>query len=778
MSRFRIGRIGIKNFKIFPEYKEIRLDGSDLVVFDGPNGFGKTSVFDSIEFGLTGKIKRLDLYDESVKNTKLSHGYPFVNSIDGEFFIKIEFTASNSSLVICRYLDATSVKAKGKGKINWSGVGLRRLEKWDDSYDSGAVLTQKDLEGLFGAPDLERVFNVFFYVQQEENTFFLKRSENERKEYLNVLFDVDRESKYVEQLKEISKVHKEYIQEKDKQILDLKATIVVPKVEDAPLGDIKHEILFPKGTFEWDKESPDFAKMSMDTIQTGIKGLRDLVEHRDVFKRQKMANDTRSFFVTPDFVSSFILQEVFSSRFAEIEELIRRGSDLKSFYEGLKSKRYLDMHFWEKYRIYMGLFPHLDTDAIIKDIIEFQKAEKGHNALEKSRNELIRLRESLLSRFQEYLSNQSDSKDGECPLCGQDWGDFQTLIGAISKEEQRFVNQNQGILQGYLKTIDDFAKKVESSLQKNLGETYFPQENLLLKIRASARSVSIYQKFKDYLLENGISYDFSGELIELADLSKLDIVAKDFQGRVLEFLDKEKSLTDEAFATWDSYFVRYFQSDFENFKNINGDLLDSKLRYLKVKFGEYLTVKNEVVKYKIQKIIDEKEQVRKRVEQVKALQDLHEDEIRKHISRIINDISIPFYVNSGRILQEFHGGNGIFVRMGSKKTEGVKFFTDIDTENDPLYSLSSGQISSLVLAFCLTLNDVYKHHYLGMVLIDDPVQTMDEINTITFIDLIRTSFKDRQFLISTHEDNFSSLIRYKFKQVDSTVSVIKMRDVV
>lgn len=116
--------------------------------------------------------------------------------------------------------------------------------------------------------------------------------------------------------------------------------------------------------------------------------------------------------------------------------------------------------------------------------------------------------------------------------------------------------------------------------------------------------------------------------------------------------------------------------------------------------------------------------------------------------------------------------------MGSGKSDGVKFYSDIDLENDPLYSLSSGQISSLVLAFCLTLNDVYREHYMGMLLIDDPIQTMDEINTITFIDLIRNNFSDRQFIISTHEDNFSSLVRYKFAQNDAKVSVVRMKEAI
>lgn len=46
------------------------------------------------------------------------------------------------------------------------------------------------------------------------------------------------------------------------------------------------------------------------------------------------------------------------------------------------------------------------------------------------------------------------------------------------------------------------------------------------------------------------------------------------------------------------------------------------------------------------------------------------------------------------------------------------------------------------------------------------------------LDLIRNNFRDRQFIIATHEDNFSSLIRYKFKQNNSKVSVIRMKEAI
>lgn len=57
MSKVFIKRIYLDNFKLFENFT---LDFSEgLNVFDGPNGYGKTSIFDAIEYLITGDIKRV-----------------------------------------------------------------------------------------------------------------------------------------------------------------------------------------------------------------------------------------------------------------------------------------------------------------------------------------------------------------------------------------------------------------------------------------------------------------------------------------------------------------------------------------------------------------------------------------------------------------------------------------------------------------------------------------------------------------------------------------------
>jgi len=48
------------------------------------------------------------------------------------------------------------------------------------------------------------------------------------------------------------------------------------------------------------------------------------------------------------------------------------------------------------------------------------------------------------------------------------------------------------------------------------------------------------------------------------------------------------------------------------------------------------------------------------------------------------------------------------------------------------------------------------------ILIDDPIQSLDDLNILSFINLLRYQFSDKQIIISTHDDDFSRFIRYKF----------------
>ena len=94
-------RLYLENYKLFDK-KTINFEDS-LTVFDGPNGYGKTSTFDAIELLITGIISRVK-ENESIQGN-VGYGESFLAKnqsydvvVKGEFFN----TETEETLVVLR----------------------------------------------------------------------------------------------------------------------------------------------------------------------------------------------------------------------------------------------------------------------------------------------------------------------------------------------------------------------------------------------------------------------------------------------------------------------------------------------------------------------------------------------------------------------------------------------------------------------------------------------------------------------------------------------------
>ena len=71
---------------------------------------------------------------------------------------------------------------------------------------------------------------------------------------------------------------------------------------------------------------------------------------------------------------------------------------------------------------------------------------------------------------------------------------------------------------------------------------------------------------------------------------------------------------------------------------------------------------------------------------------------------------------------------------------------------------------------------IASHQISLLLLIDDPVQTIDDVNMVGLVDVLRYGFGDRQIFLSTHEQTFDWYIRYKYLKSDKIVEVVNMRE--
>jgi len=131
------------------------------------------------------------------------------------------------------------------------------------------------------------------------------------------------------------------------------------------------------------------------------------------------------------------------------------------------------------------------------------------------------------------------------------------------------------------------------------------------------------------------------------------------------------------------------------------------------------------------------------------------------------------YFNSNAINQIYHKidphptMNHIkFVTENSKRGLQTHIYTFDKTEADkmsPVLYLSSAQVN--ILSLCIFLAKVLTERgtTLNTIFMDDPIQHLDGINLLAFIDLLRTitTTMGRQIIISTHNEHFYNLIKVK-----------------
>ncbi len=94
----------------------------------------------------------------------------------------------------------------------------------------------------------------------------------------------------------------------------------------------------------------------------------------------------------------------------------------------------------------------------------------------------------------------------------------------------------------------------------------------------------------------------------------------------------------------------------------------------------------------------------------------------------------------------------------------------------PLTILSSSQVNALAVSVFLALNMGVRRPPLSVALLDDPLQSLDDINLLGLVDLLRRAMVRRQLCISTHDVRFGNLLARKLRPTgnDGHTMVIEM----
>lgn len=744
MEQFKIKKIRFSNFKRFGEETEIDISRYDTIIFGGKNGFGKTTLFDAIELVLTGKIKRYEVYANSYTDKRQSYSTtskPLVSD-SSQDVVKVELLIEKAGQNY--WLKRQARTSDMTNPISFTPFAtLYRKNENEEKYTeiSEAVISQ---------------YNFLHYIEQEESTLFLKSKARNRSQDINSLFDIEKLQNTMEKAKNCSRQLDLIIKKYKEELQGIDQKIDVLQIALADTSDIQeaeYTRLLKPNVRSWDLENPQLSKELVEQLVTEEGVLSDMIyylNHKENYKA----------YTAHRIISPFLEKEQLQ-RLAQYIHYKDKKEDIERYQLVQKISSLFDSGINEEtLNLFIGIFsteqlPSLSS--VINDLVTYAKnliaSYRQHGELQRSYIDLLRNHHSMLS----VLREESLTAVKDCPLCGHQYEDHTHLLGTIEKQS---------------KILDDLLVSLKTDLHKQLKvfeERY--QRELLSPLKEQIELSGITQEILESIRNSNIISFLKQINTEFA----MQLISKE---SIEETLDGIRSTLIDMCHPYDEGpdypRISTFLSEYKEYLVTDSFTLDNvqkKKEYLLLKWREQSSQQLQGLREDRQKLDNKRQRCNDLSDKLKKIQREVSTQKDKYLKKLISDIEILFYIYSGRIMQDSHFGRGVFMKYEENK---VLFVTGThQSDIDCLYNLSSGQISALIIAFILSLNKLYaKCSFLA---IDDPVQTIDDMNLWGLIETLRHEFRGYNLLLSTHEEEYAGLLRYKSEKLGLSARVIDVR---
>jgi len=836
----------------------------------------KQQFFDAIELGLTGNLSRIN----KVTAENIVYNKPFFqNEIGQPVIIKLWLEKMNGDqLVIVRKLvnsstDSSNLFAPLKSasqfmlfrqvevsETNFSSIGNTSLEE----------ITQSSIDAFLGINEkyeIEKIFNLFNYIQQEETTFFLKRTEQERGDSLSFLVKTDKVEKKIKDINTVTNVINRKISDLEGQLKNLK---------QQELSDVPYHRLFNHKEFVFDVETP-FSIANLDKLLTYQNTLQNIIDFKKNFsieeysrkterdKRKKDITGDRAInqvlyfsMLSPNILKSnsqwlwekysldnpklfeYVLLENYLKSYESVVHDCNRRKQLNTYLTNLSA----DITEMTEQSITYTQNDRLsgDFELLQIQVVKFQSLRNNASQVDKNLSELRQLRSNLGNKFDELRHRHID--ENKCPFCNSQFQTFEELKQAYDsyknylteissqsslqlQEAQLLLNERiQQLKQKIIDEINSLSIDVDKNLLDRLQELKNSYQSYSQNVEGFKTFIQSYTimvpyelgrlEFKDYNQQHQLNWqEFQSKLVVDDDVyslldnnslgnikEELEVLREEFpelqfetyqlesssyskinmamiDSRLLELknaiysaVDNNYAINENLIADSENIFPTYFQSKVEVLEDIRiGDLENKKL---------YLDRQHKLVQnQQLQDLSSQIETLRITVERLEEINTIYKEEVKQFKIDIVKKLRIPFFIYSAKMLQNYQQGMGIFLthkkttNSDSGKVAIIRFKSDTNNDHDVMNQLSTGQLAVVSLAFTLSLNTMFKlSDNLNFLMIDDPVQDMDAMNVLSFIEILRHGIIDKyQIILSTYSDFNALFMGYKFANSNSEVNI-------
>lgn len=744
------------NFKGFAEL-DVSFNDSDAVVLGGLNGYGKTTLFDALELLFTGRIQRMEDYVEfhDARYATSQENKPLVykTAYSEEVIIKAWVKIDNTIIVILRKAKVDDMRNPVKFSA-FSGLMI-------ENADGKQRLLDEEEKNNLGLTDLHDSYSFLNYLSQEEATAFLKRKEVDRAKNIAELFNLTRFDEPLDKIKILTAGLKAKKLTADDRVNDLNSRIVSLKKQ---VGSAQSDVVYKKICKEsqyWDGEEP---KLSSEQFYSLLSedGLMDnllfFCQNLEEFRHYRINKFVDTICRDNKLASEIAFCYKYERKLHTFELCSLFHKQVVSPCEKLKLDRLADFTL----DVPVDLLPHIQKE----DISEFDSLRKSlvelygsSSAIQKEVTQLLALREQFAN---EVASRKNDLPSADCPLCGAHYEEQSQLTDNIKvygdKLRQHFENESQALL----KQLDTLREYIQGHFVKPINE-YFTQEGVTDGL------MEIYSHMdKDYVLSK--SRIIKGKLaVSISEDLSLD----DTLSALQQQLQGKKTTVPEALDCQKLNDVYQNSARFLLPECLNEESIIKKRSYLQMIWNQRISQDLLQIQKELDKMTKRSKAIKNLQDNLKKLKGEIEDQRQEYFRSLLSDIKILFYIYSGRIMQTCYFGRGLFIKPDEQCkhiifTSGTSEGNDVDA----LFNMSSGQLVTLAVALLMSLNKLYAKSII--LAIDDPIQTIDDINLWGLIETLRHDFDDHFLLLSTHERDYRDLLVYKLRKWGIKTEMIDM----
>ncbi|NWQ43311.1 AAA family ATPase [Bacillus sp. EB106-08-02-XG196] len=691
-------------------------------------------------------------------------------------------------------------------------------ERYTCSYEKNLRIYEKSRENIYhlfssffgGTKDIEKIINNLDGDKKDKkHKGIIEQVETKVKAELIIDFEKKKE-KYDEAFKELN----DLLQAEQNNVSnDIKPQIY-------PIQKYYEDEIKPISIIESD-ENFEEKVIKLKRQKTYIQNIKILQEKHSGFK---VANQLKTYLDKLNRYDEFISRIYQPYQVNKVDIKSIQGKDSNDIVE--EKQAYL-LHQRELSNVSK---PSIDGIKILKDISSkikgidterFQKFQsidirlKEYHTLDsqlKGFNTADEQLKSLRVLVDNKVGFESHRNEGnkKCPLCGSNekFSDKDVELSRVAKdilgeidnkrnELQLTVDRYQQSLHSIYQTFFDYIKDFIGTNINNLDNLLksfnvtneFKNNCIHLKLDFQKINEEIVEE-KKRLLENELIK--TDEFIAFEETFLSNLINEDQElfgmldknNKVLKKIDY-KALDISRKINYIHMFINSYQKLKEGYpiiipiEEINHVDIISKISYLDLWILRIETDKNLRSKRNQLQILEssykasEKEYLQKMGELKKLKQILTKmKNIRNQWDKkMVEDIKVPLQKIYRRINRHTNIQD-INLLIDGKTNQMASLNANInDEEISATNILSAGQLSVMALAIFITVSMGQKENLFKCFFLDDPIQTMDDLNILSFVDLLRTELSESnknnrfidQLFFTTCDENLERLITHKMK---------------